>query len=495
MATTLLAGWLRWPSNDPATLFIDEPLTWDVVRKSSASDYLAWRHHFEHPPLSFMLADASARLLGGERSLRALRMPSFLFGTLCVPLAFAVGSLLAGRGAGLAMAVLAALDPIQVEQSRVARMYPLFTASLLASAVMFTWLLLRWRRLGAASAVPGRARELLTLPWAWPAAGVLVAAQWWSAGLGFATVAGMIVLIASIVVATARRDRRAAATLASGVLIAMFVAALATHVGLLARLKTGIPDFTAPRGAGERLAMMSVSTRSLANVGPAGWAVLAAAAGGIVWLARRRESGAVTLLLPAAAAMNLLAIFVALRTYHSLSPRYLIALSPVIWLGLAGLTTLRSRWRGAGWVVVCVVAAVWAGRDLRLGKYAGVDPRTRYAASIVALPPGQAVVYLPGYMSLSAEMLQRPGDAALQKWVNDGAKGDPPPVSAPSLVVWQLGTNRRDTRDAFFGVVERLSRRFDAPVDRAALEAALGDDRPLVVRLSRGRADVLSQPR
>lgn len=495
LALTLAAAWLRWPSADPTTLFIDEPLTWNVVRNSAISDYITWQHHFEHPPLSFLLSEVSIRLLGanaddGAASLRALRMPAFVAGVLCVPAAFLVGWLLAGPRMGIIVALLAAVDPIQVEQSRVARMYPLFVLTLLLSAAAFIWLLQQWRA----------ARPIS--PWAWVLAGVLLGAQWWSAGIGFATVAGFLATLAGIVGYTglALGERRRAARLASGVLLAVFVAALLTHVGLLTRMREGLHDFVdVPRTAPDRAAMMARGMASLANVGivaaaPA-WLV---AAGGYVLLVRRARPNGATLL-ASAAVVNLLALFVALRTYHSLSPRYLIALAPVLWLGWAAWPALApARWlRWGGAAVVAAVVVTWVVRDLRLGDAAGTDVRHTYAASILAISPEKPVVYLPGYMALSGEMLGRPGNPALQAWVDARGRNPrdptPPPVPADDeLIVWQLGSSRPDVREAYFRTLETLSDAYSAgPVERAKFEPLLGESAPLVVRLTRGRLEPL----
>lgn len=493
LALMLPAAALRWPSGDPRTLFIDEPLTWDVVRQSTMGDYITWQHHFEHPPLSYLLAEVSMRASGfgreaGVESLRALRLPAFFAGVLCVPAAFVVGLVLGGPRLGLPAAALAAVDPIHVEQARVARMYPLFVLMLLLSAATLAWSLRRWRT----------ARPIS--PWVWVLAGALLAGQWWSAGIGFATVAGMLLALAGVVGVEGllRGNRRRAARLASGVLLAVLVAVLATHVGLLTRMKAGLHDFVdVPRTAATRVEMIWRGLESIANAGAlASGAVWVIAVAGCVLLARRSRAGVGSaLLLACAAAVNVAALFFALRTYHSLSPRYLIALSPVLWLGLATWPVLaQRRWlRIAGGVVLAAMMLTWTWRAARPSD--ATDPLRGYAGSILSLPPGEPVLYLPGYIALSGEMLGRPGDEALQAWartVTDANGADPPPfaddpaASRPaSILVWQLGTSRADVRDDYVRVLSAVAEAIQAPpVDRASLERAMRPSAPLVVRVT-----------
>ncbi len=78
-----------------------------------------------HPPLYFMLLRAFI-LLGGESDL-LLRLPSAFFGTLLVPLLYALGTRLRSRRTGWFAAALGALSPFVLWYAQEARMYTMVT--------------------------------------------------------------------------------------------------------------------------------------------------------------------------------------------------------------------------------------------------------------------------------------------------------------------------------------------------------------------------------
>ena len=91
-----------------------------------------------HPPLYYWLLSGWLRLVGtGEAAVRSL---SALLGLVLVALTYALGSLLAGRWAGLVAALLAATNPFQVYYSQETRMYMLLAV---LSALAF-YAALRW---------------------------------------------------------------------------------------------------------------------------------------------------------------------------------------------------------------------------------------------------------------------------------------------------------------------------------------------------------------
>ncbi|MBP6788621.1 MAG: glycosyltransferase family 39 protein, partial [Candidatus Promineofilum sp.] len=104
-----------------------------------------------HPPLYYLILHATRPLFG--LSDFAFRYPSVLFGLLLVPLLYQLGRRLAGRDLGLLVALLAAVNPLQVYYSREARMYSLLV--LLAAAMSYVL----WRALAAANAPPAGARR------------------------------------------------------------------------------------------------------------------------------------------------------------------------------------------------------------------------------------------------------------------------------------------------------------------------------------------------
>jgi hypothetical protein len=93
-------------------------------------------------PLYVLLLRGWVGLFGlGDASVRAM---SVLFGTFTVPAAFALGTLLAGRFAGLAGAGLVALSPYAVEFSQEAALYALAALSTTTALALGIW----WQRTG-----------------------------------------------------------------------------------------------------------------------------------------------------------------------------------------------------------------------------------------------------------------------------------------------------------------------------------------------------------
>lgn len=79
-----------------------------------------------HPPLYYWLLSGWTRCVGSSEV--GLRSLSALLGVALVALIYALGRLLAGRWAGLAAALLAAVNPFQVYYAQEARMYMLLAA-------------------------------------------------------------------------------------------------------------------------------------------------------------------------------------------------------------------------------------------------------------------------------------------------------------------------------------------------------------------------------
>lgn len=80
----------------------------------------------QHPPLYFVLLHVLIRL-AGERDL-VLRLPSAAFGTLLVPLLYALGKRLRHARVGLLAALLGALSPFYLWYAQEARMYTMVAA-------------------------------------------------------------------------------------------------------------------------------------------------------------------------------------------------------------------------------------------------------------------------------------------------------------------------------------------------------------------------------
>ena len=129
LAILLLAFALRVYRLDSQSLWYDEAVTAQVASQG-IGELTRWTADDIQPPLYYYAAAGWLRLAG--RGEWALRFPSAFFGTLTVPLMWAVALRLFGRGrsgrvAALAAALLTALSPLYVYYAQEARMYTQLT--------------------------------------------------------------------------------------------------------------------------------------------------------------------------------------------------------------------------------------------------------------------------------------------------------------------------------------------------------------------------------
>jgi mannosyltransferase len=129
LALLLLAFALRVYRLDSQSLWYDEAVTAKVASQG-IRELTRWTADDIQPPLYYYAAAGWLHLAG--RGEWALRFPSAFFGTLTVPLMWAVALRLFGRGrsgrvAALAAALLTALSPLYVYYAQEARMYTQLT--------------------------------------------------------------------------------------------------------------------------------------------------------------------------------------------------------------------------------------------------------------------------------------------------------------------------------------------------------------------------------
>ena len=129
----LLALGLRFYRLDAQSLWNDEGTSVAVaqrglvtIARDAAQDI--------HPPLYYWLLSGWVRLFGTSEA--AVRSFSALLGVILVALTYALGRLLAGKWAGLAAALLAAINPFQIYYSQEGRMYMLLAV---LGALAFYW--------------------------------------------------------------------------------------------------------------------------------------------------------------------------------------------------------------------------------------------------------------------------------------------------------------------------------------------------------------------
>jgi mannosyltransferase len=136
VVATLLGAILRFLWLGRQSLWLDEVVTWNLLRRSLPS---LVRHGIpgseSTPPLYYVVAWCWVRASGW--SAPALRSLSALAGTLTVPVAFLAGRSLAGVRAGLMSALLVAVSPILVWYSQEARAYALFALLAALSVWLF----------------------------------------------------------------------------------------------------------------------------------------------------------------------------------------------------------------------------------------------------------------------------------------------------------------------------------------------------------------------
>src|SRR3954470_7956765 len=135
IALTVLAAAVRFSTLSVQSYWVDEAVTIDLLHHSFGGMISAIPESESTPPLYYAIAWVWAKLFGtGEVGLRSL---SALFGTATVPLAYAAGRRLITQRAGLALAALAAVNPLLVWFSQEARAYALLAMLAAASVALF----------------------------------------------------------------------------------------------------------------------------------------------------------------------------------------------------------------------------------------------------------------------------------------------------------------------------------------------------------------------
>ena len=125
VALILLGAGLRFATLDLQSYWYDEAVTVGLVRMDLPGMLSAIYRHESTPPLYYVLAWGWCKLFGsGEVGLRSL---SALFGTASIPVFYAAAKELVSRNVGLAVAALAAVNPLLVWYSQEARAYALLT--------------------------------------------------------------------------------------------------------------------------------------------------------------------------------------------------------------------------------------------------------------------------------------------------------------------------------------------------------------------------------
>jgi uncharacterized membrane protein len=167
-----------WPVLNERPLWYDEVRTWQTAYDPSLFQLVTATAHKDHPPLSYLFVRSFMEVFGADNFM-AMRLPSLVFGVLCIPAAFAVGKRLISGGAGVLFALLVALDQLMINQAQQARMYTLFMLLLLLALLQLIIAAEharasngRWVLLGLLLGALGWTHQLALVVWPGFAAGV-----------------------------------------------------------------------------------------------------------------------------------------------------------------------------------------------------------------------------------------------------------------------------------------------------------------------------------
>lgn len=475
----LAGGWLRgWPIAE-RPLWFDEQDTWVSSVQQEYGAFFRWTNHFETAPLSFLPPKIASDALGSEAEW-VLRLPSLIFGTLAIPLAFWLGRVVHSNAAGGLTALVVAFDPLMVDQSQQARMYPLL--------MVLTLLALGWMIVMARD--PGRSM------WHWTGLGATLGLIYATTQLGLAMWAGLVFASGLLVVGGWMLGQRhpKSGTLISGTAMMIVIALLTANVGvyrLVARMAT-------ERGDAEGMPLTEiarqviVAAKDMIHLTPAGMLVFVLAGAGLVLLARRCKSSVAVL--GGVAVVNLVMMVPFRRMHHFMDPRYIILIQPAVWVGLAVLPMLlpwrRLRPVMAG--VVVMYAGMQAWQCMHIEGYWEQPDRYLPAMAIKSvksgLQPGEAVAYHPRVVALLGDYYGLPTDAKLQAGLynNNELRDDPkvPEDFAAEGTTLIMGMMNYPVRVAAAKRTSRLiAEHYGIQLDPGVLDRHVRQDHVAVLRL------------
>ena len=359
------SSWRDWVGVVGLTLFgllvrllrpIDGPIWYDEAATWQAStatwgQLLAWRHHFEHPPLSFALVKLSREVFVTDAAW-ALRLPSFLAGVLSIPAAWWAGRRLGGAWCGAVLGLLVAGGLAHVTQAGNARMYTLLTLWALLTLGLLSRPtpgrgITRGLLLGATLALGTLSHNLALLLIPAAIAAVLVEAAPWRSRLTTATLAATLTLAAASP-GLAKLAVRVAGGATTGTEV------VPTEVDYIAHNHR--PASTEGRSLPARV-WLSLAVDNFAKDKGVSVALLTLGSLGAALAARRRAGGGVFLV--GLVLLTAVALPVVLRWHHSVSGRYLALAQLALAAGVAYLAA-RGPWTPLR-VVAAGLAVVVAG--------------------------------------------------------------------------------------------------------------------------------------
>jgi hypothetical protein len=380
-------------------LWVDEAFTLQGVEHGVVR-IATWRHHKEHPPLSYLAVWVSTHALGSTSPL-ALRLPAMLAGVGCVVAAYVAARRFVPVVGALLAAALIALDFQMIDQSMQARMYSLYVLLLLLT---LAWML-----------------HLLALPqrraWHWMLLGVGLFACLATSGLALVTsvaiplgllcwhwrakAAASPAIDASSANDTSPAMRAPAIPpdFARGLTLAVVTAAALNLLGwlrLFLRITRGGPG--SQRETPDLARILPEFSAALADAlqpTPYALAVLVLGVAGLITLLRRRHP--MGYVLGSIVLLNALMVLLMRTDYGALRGRYFIPLQVSLILATAvAVSAVRLRAARAGLIAALIALGAWSAVS-SFGIPA--DGRYAFARQVIRVrpqvQPGEWVVYEP----------------------------------------------------------------------------------------------------
>ncbi len=401
----LLGAVLRLEGLGRESLWHDESWTWALVRGDAGRLLHCLRHHDAHPPLYYLLLQATSFLGTSEAALRLL---SALAGIAALPLLFRLASRLYGDAAGTLAMLLLALSPAHVCFSQEARSYTLLF--LLCLALLNLLFDLR--------AAPSRPR------WAaFAALSAAVMATHYMGAFFLLSLAGVAFLFRRARPGFLREFLLASA--GAFVLFLPWLPAFLVHTRSIAG-GFWIPRVTAGRVLQALYELVGhvhyMSIRHNAYLCAPFYALAAVP----LLRAPRREDAALGAVLAVPIAGEILVSLLAQPVFYTRT--FLYVLIPFFALGAAGLFRLHPRWHAAG----CAALAGLLLPNLFFSNRVPEKEAWRDAVGIIdrGAGPDERIVVAPGYAGVNVEYYASRGSS---EWLGRMRPVGPGTLDRPGL--------------------------------------------------------------
>jgi uncharacterized membrane protein len=332
-----------------APLWGDEMRTWrDGIEKPLAT-VLAWHHNPDHAPIGHLLARGGATLFGVEHAW-ALRLGSWLCGLLCVPAIWWLGRTLWDDTVGLAMAVMATIDPNLCFQMTQARMYAPLLLTVIVSLTLVGMILVRHERSW------GRQMSLGV------AAGIAMGVGIWTHAQIYAVL--IAALLTALAMVARRSPRRAGVALIVAIVVAGSIGApgirkIASRHDAEQVVNADVTD--APGG------QLEDAIHKLTGKAWITYAILACVVGGhaIVLANRSATHRWVVVMLTLLVIIAVVNLLIAARYRAVAHARYLTVIEPALWFSVAlvvvDLFRTHRKHGGAAAIGAWAALIAWVG--------------------------------------------------------------------------------------------------------------------------------------